>query len=122
MRENDLPIHPGDCGGGDICFSNPDCTGAQIPAGSARECCVGTDDGFSYGTPGSCRECIGEYTCNYALFVDGETTLWSNGDSLPRSMHAHSRVKNWISLVLCLRKIFKTLIKAQFTSLDASIL
>ena len=54
----------GDCGSGDICFSNSDCTGAQISAGSARDCCVGTDDGLSYGSPGDCRECIGEY--NYA--------------------------------------------------------
>ena len=43
------------------CFSNTDCTGALITAGSARDCCVGTDDGFSYGTPGNCRECIGKH-------------------------------------------------------------
>ena len=36
---------------------------------------MGTDDGLSYGTPGNCRECVGECTCNYALFVDGETPL-----------------------------------------------
>ena len=49
----------GECG---VCFSNPDCTGAQITAGSAsaRDCCVGTDDGLSYSTPGNCRQCIGE--------------------------------------------------------------
>ena len=45
----DFQTHPGDCGGGDIYFSNTDCTGAQITASSARDCCVGTDDGFSYG-------------------------------------------------------------------------
>ena len=59
--DGELFAHTGDCGSVDICFSNPDCTGAQITAGSARECCVGTDDGLSYGTPGNCRECIGEH-------------------------------------------------------------
>ena len=43
------------------CFSNSDCTGALITAGSPRDCCVGTDDGLSYGTPGNCRECIGKH-------------------------------------------------------------
>ena len=77
MRENDFQTLTDDCGSGDICFSNPDCTGAQITAGlaCARDCCVGTDDGLSYGTPGNCRECVGECTCNYALFVDGENPL-----------------------------------------------
>ena len=59
----ELFAHIGDCGSGDICFSNPNCTGAQITAGSAsaRDCCVGTDDGLSYGTPRDCEECIGEH-------------------------------------------------------------
>ena len=82
MRENDFQTLTGDCGSGDICFSNPYCTGDQITAGSARDCCVITDDGLSYGAPGDCRECIGEHNKHYASFVDGETPLWSNGDRL----------------------------------------
>ena len=65
------PPHPaGDSQ--DICFSNSGCTGAQISASSARDCCVGTDDGLSYGSPGTCRECIGE--CSYVTCIDGESS------------------------------------------------
>ena len=62
----------GDCG---VCYSNPYCTGARITAGSAsaKDCCVGTNDGLSYRTPGNCRKCIGEH--DYARFVAGERPL-----------------------------------------------
>ena len=45
------------------CFSGSGCTGSVVvaPGPSASDCCVGTDDGQSYGSPGACTipQCIG---------------------------------------------------------------
>ena len=45
------------------CFSGLGCTGSVVaaPGPSASDCCVGTDDGQSYGSPGACTipQCIG---------------------------------------------------------------
>ena len=45
------------------CFRGPSCTGAVVtaPGPSASDCCVETDDGQSYGSPGACTipQCIG---------------------------------------------------------------
>ena len=43
------------------CFTVTGCTGDQVPAGSQRECCVGTNTGLSYNDGGTCTECIGIY-------------------------------------------------------------
>ena len=45
------------------CWTNSGCTGNTVPADDARDCCVGTDAGQSYGAePGNCEveQCIGE--------------------------------------------------------------
>ena len=45
------------------CHTSSNCTGDIVPADDARDCCVGTDDGQSYGVaPGICEvnQCIGE--------------------------------------------------------------
>ena len=45
------------------CWTSSDCTGDTVPADDARDCCVGTNDGQSYGVgPGNCAiaQCIGE--------------------------------------------------------------
>ena len=45
------------------CYTSSNCTGDTIPADDARDCCVGTNDGQSYGIgPGNCEvtQCIGE--------------------------------------------------------------
>ena len=47
----------------DQCYPSGGCTGIAVPADDARDCCVGTDDGQSYGVgPGNCvvPQCIGE--------------------------------------------------------------
>ena len=57
------------------CFSGPGCTGSvvDVPGLSASDCCVGTDDGQSYGSPGACTipQCIGiallDSSCVYIL-------------------------------------------------------
>ena len=45
------------------CWTSSGCTGDTVPADDARDCCVGTNDGQSYGVgPGNCAvpQCIGE--------------------------------------------------------------
>ena len=45
------------------CFNSSGCTGDTVPAFDAKDCCVGTNDGQSYGVgPGNCQvyQCIGE--------------------------------------------------------------
>ena len=45
------------------CYTNSSCTGDTVPAVDAKDCCVGTNDGQSYGVgPGNCQvtQCIGE--------------------------------------------------------------
>ena len=45
------------------CWTGSGCTGDTVPADDARDCCVGTNDGQSYGMgPGNCEveQCIGE--------------------------------------------------------------
>ena len=41
------------------CYSSSSCTGSTIAAVSARDCCVGTDDGLSFSNGGSCTACVG---------------------------------------------------------------
>ena len=41
------------------CFTNTDCTGSLVPAANQRECCAGTDEGFSYNNGGTCNLTIG---------------------------------------------------------------
>ena len=45
------------------CFSELGCTGdvVEAPGPSASDCCVGTEEGQSYGSPGDCTipQCIG---------------------------------------------------------------
>ena len=45
------------------CYNSSGCTGGTVPAVDAKDCCVGTNDGQSYGVgPGNCQvpQCIGE--------------------------------------------------------------
>ena len=45
------------------CWTGSGCTGDTVPADDARDCCVGTNDGQSYGVgPGNCEveQCIGK--------------------------------------------------------------
>ena len=45
------------------CWTSSGCTGDTVPADDARDCCVGTNDGQSYGVgPGNCEveQCIGK--------------------------------------------------------------
>ena len=45
------------------CYTSSNCTGDTVPADDVRDCCVGTDDGQSYGVvPGNCEvsQCVGE--------------------------------------------------------------
>ena len=45
------------------CYTSSNCAGDTVPADDARDCCVGTNDGQSYGIdPGNCEanQCIGE--------------------------------------------------------------
>ena len=45
------------------CYTSSNCTGDTVPADYARDCCVGTNDGQSYGIgPGFCEvsQCIGK--------------------------------------------------------------
>ena len=52
------------------CFSGSGCTGGVViaPGPSAIDCCVGTEEGRSYGSPGDCTisQCIGmHYRSSY---------------------------------------------------------
>ena len=52
------------------CFSGSGCTGGVVeaPGPSAIDCCVGTEEGQSYGSPGDCTisQCIGvHYSSSY---------------------------------------------------------
>ena len=65
------------------CFSRPGCTGGVVaaPGPSAIDCCSGTEDGQSYGSPGACDipQCIGIYTFtnyHFPTLVDGNA-IWS---------------------------------------------
>ena len=45
------------------CYTSSNCTGDIVPADDVRNCCVGTNDGQSYGIgPGNCEvnQCVGE--------------------------------------------------------------
>ena len=45
------------------CYTSSNCTGDIVPADDVRDCCVGTNDGQSYGVdPGNCEviHCVGE--------------------------------------------------------------
>ena len=45
------------------CYTSSGCTGGIVPAVDARDCCVGTNDGQSYGVdPDDCEvtQCIGK--------------------------------------------------------------
>ena len=45
------------------CYTSRNCTGYTVLANDAKDCCVGTNDGQSYGVgPGYCEasQCIGE--------------------------------------------------------------
>ena len=47
-----------------LCYEQRNCQGSTIQAGSqsARQCCVGTNNGMSYSVGGVCtvRQCVGE--------------------------------------------------------------
>ena len=42
------------------CWTSSGCTGDTVPADDARDCCVGTEDGQSYGVGPEVEQCIGE--------------------------------------------------------------
>ena len=42
------------------CYTRTDCTGTVIEAANQRDCCVGTNDGLSYGDGDTCNPCIGK--------------------------------------------------------------
>ena len=45
------------------CYTSSNCTGDTVPADDARDCCVGTNDGQSFGVGrGDCEvsQCVGE--------------------------------------------------------------
>ena len=48
-----------------VCYTRPDCDGDILVATTARECCVETENGTSFGEPGNCvvSQCIGK-RCN----------------------------------------------------------
>ena len=41
------------------CYTSSDCTGTVINSTDQRDCCVGTNDGLSYGDGNTCNCCIG---------------------------------------------------------------
>ena len=41
------------------CFTDTDCTGSLVPAANQKECCAGTNEGFSYNDGGTCNLCTG---------------------------------------------------------------
>ena len=41
------------------CFTTTSCTGGTVPASTARECCVETNEGLSFSDGGTCTVCIG---------------------------------------------------------------
>ena len=49
----------------ELCFSGPGCSGdvVEAPGPSAIDCCSGTEEGQSYGSPEICTipQCIGIY-------------------------------------------------------------
>ena len=51
---------------GQQCFTGSGCTGdvVEVAGPSATDCCVGTEEGQSFGTPDACtiRQCIGIYS------------------------------------------------------------
>ena len=58
------------------CYTSSSCTGGTVPVVDAKDCCVGTNDGQSYGVgPGNCQitQCIGEMyyreNCHYIIYV-----------------------------------------------------
>ena len=57
------------------CFTVPDCIQDSFPSPSARECCVGTEDGRSYqDIDGTCtvKQCIGEFYHFHCMHVHGK--------------------------------------------------
>ena len=56
---------------------------------SARDCCVGTDDGQSYGSPGSCMitQCIGKLIITVLAVLI--TTLKIEQCDIKNSMYIH---------------------------------
>ena len=50
-----------------VCYTRPDCDGDILVATTARECCVGTENGTSFGEPGNCvvSQCIGKELCTF---------------------------------------------------------
>ena len=67
------------------CFTGSGCTGDTVPAVDARDCCVGTDEGQSYGAgPGDCEvpQCIGKdpiyklRVIQRSLFTIGKYSSW----------------------------------------------
>ena len=42
------------------CYTHTDCTGTVIEASNQRDCCVGTNDGLSYGDGDTCNPCTGK--------------------------------------------------------------
>ena len=41
------------------CFTTTSCTGGTVPASTARECCIETNEGLSFSDGGTCTVCIG---------------------------------------------------------------
>ena len=41
------------------CFTDAECGGSKVPVASARECCVETDYGLSFGDDETCTTCLG---------------------------------------------------------------
>lgn len=60
-----------DAGFSQLCYSERDCAGDTFAAATAKDCCVGTDEGLSFSADGvtcTVAQCIGKLSvsmCNY---------------------------------------------------------
>ena len=74
------------------CYTEPNCVGSTVEASTARECCVETENGTSFGEAGNCAvtQCIGESRyritiCSLYLPVRKDLLMYF---SLP-TLHSH---------------------------------
>lgn len=42
------------------CYTSSSCSGSTVRASSAKDCCVGTDEGLSFFDGVNCRACTGQ--------------------------------------------------------------
>ena len=111
------------------CFSGSGCTGSAVvaPGPSASDCCVGTDDGQSYGSSGDCAvpQCIG--ICGFQLcmqmhYFHSLPPIVICLQSHEQSLQVCMSINSWINMqFMVLRKCLTLHVRVMHCNISISV-